>query len=225
MVSAIDICEVPIEEYYYEAFINFSSPPWSSAPPLIQGVLLPIEHINEPIDISNLLEKAAKDPSLLSPYELNLLCGKVLINNFFLDFKFINFSEPFDQLFAYGVQILNIKHHSAEKLLQFICKLISSKKHKILSSELGKLDDLVSKLFSLATFKHLTIEEGDVVTDILNHIWEAAKELKEFGEMNGQIIPGPEDFVPGTIIDPKDVEGYRNIFGQVSDFKDFGAPL
>lgn len=219
---AIAISGVPIQEHYYVDSGHFTSPPWDGDPSLIQMVLLPKNHMEESIDISNLLEKAVRNPNLLSSYELSLLNENDSRYNT-PHLKFVNFSKPFDRLFAYGTRIMNIKHPVAKDLLRLICILRLSKEHKSLSRELGKLEDSISSYYEMSTLNFLADEKEDTVTNALRYIWQIAKEIKfDFGEIDEQVIPEPDDFVSGTINLDKDI--YEKIWNK-KNFKDFGEPL
>jgi hypothetical protein len=208
--GAIGISNVIIKQSYNEIYAQFIQPPWDGNPPLIQMVLVQDEDRRELINKEDLFERCFHNPMSLDSYEISALNGHISdLSMRGYDVKFINFSKPFDNLFAYGPRIINANHPSGRDLLRFICCIKSRKIGEKLSKDaLGKLDDSIRKFFghSLHYISEL-IESGYLAEPRkdtnaeLNNIWRAAREAKIFSlEDIEDAVPDIDDFIPGTII-------------------------
>jgi len=233
--GAIEISKTPVEKYYHEASVRFVRPPWEGDPPLVQGISLHKETSSNQISSEILYEKAFDNPASLDSYELFLL-NKFLLHESYSSrskSKFINFSKPFNELFAYGSKIINIEHPAGQELLKLFCAPKIFKLNANLSSNLlGKLEDTIMNYLSIGSYLRsdtlkidYLIRDGDIIVNALNQICQAAKEAKLYNVRElEEVMPGLEDFVPGTIIDSDEV------YHKIEDFdkgkiKEFGEPI
>jgi hypothetical protein len=120
-----------------------------------------------PINEENLLEKGIENPKSLDSHELFELNNYINDNAHYEYYvKFINFSKPYDKLFAYGPNIINIKHPSGQDLLRFICYTIYKKLWENVSKEsLGKLEDSIRVFLENSVQDYSQIVDFDYLTE------------------------------------------------------------
>lgn len=142
------LCDVPLKESFFLGKICFLEPPWEGNPPLLQKILFPIGNTNDSKSIEDILEIASKEPIKLTAYEvhrLNCYFQRGGLFNELLLSEAIEFPHPFDKSFAFGSDIINIKHPGGESLFRFRAALELAKIRKNLPAEqLGKLIDSLS---------------------------------------------------------------------------------
>lgn len=148
---------------------------------------------NERPEIEIVLERTIENPTLLNPVERETL-HKILykISSYFP--RFAEFSPPFNQFFAYGRNMLNLKHPVTQALLRFGALLELSKMRKTIPKDrIGHLQDAIAKFLE-------EFHRRDS-SDSLRRLWSLAQEAQLFdvGEIDDLVL-APEDFVPGTFV-------------------------
>lgn len=221
--------QFPVEESHYFAAIRFLRPPWEGDPSLLQKIWLPKEIPEELPDVEALLEKTIEDPTVLNPIERALL-HKTLPDQIRYHFpEAIEFPKPFEQSLAYGWEVLNSKHPVTLELLRFIATFELSKRRRTLSQDrLGQFEDALDSLFYYPRCPlGLTMEQ---FSSALRRIWLLAREVQVFDVHETDLVPAPEEFVPGTIVvfdqDSRRVESLSDIdLRSIGDIRPFGQPL
>lgn len=231
--EAGNLWRFPVEESHRFAAIRFLHPPWESEPPLLQRIWLPMEIPEELSDIESVLGKKAEDPTLLNSVERILLYDyyekrslwQILFGLRHQPFEAIEFPKPFEQSFAYGWELLNLEHPVAQALLRFEAALELSKMRKILpEDQLGHLQDALNLVQHGRLFWNW--EEW---SNALRRLWSLAREVQLFdiSEIE-ELVPAPEEFVPGTIIFNQDshrLEDLREKLMELVNVRPFGRPL
>lgn len=179
-------------------------------------------------DIEAVLEKAVRDPTLLNSVERALLYRTLSDPSYRLP-EAIEFTQPFEQSFAYGGELLNLKHPVTQALLRFVAAFELSKRCRTLPKDrLGHLEDalaFVSRVFSLS------LRYGDAgetlweqLPDTLRRLWSLAREVQlfEVGEIE-DLVPTPEEFVPGTV--GKEASKLERKLAKLESIRPFGQPL
>ncbi|MFZ3148647.1 MAG: ATP-binding protein [Methanothrix sp.] len=233
-MGGIQISNELVKQSFYEAYAKFIHPPWEGNPPLIQSVLRKEENSREPISIEDLLERGFENPKSLELNELFLLNKHISrILGYGNEVTFINFSKPFDNLFAYGSKFINIKHPSGQDLLRFICCINSKKMSTKLSrGSLGKLEDSILNFLEGYLFYSSEIISSRYLIDnekninyALGKIWLAAKDAKISSLVELEdAVPEIDDFVPGTVCSEVDCKRFYDFYKN-KKIKNFGYDL
>lgn len=186
---AVGLCKLFVSKSYIFAAIRFLYPPWEGDPPLLQEIWL--KKIPEELpEIEIVLERAIENPTLLNAVEREILHEMVYLSRDFP--RFVEFPQSFDQFFAYGGEMLNLKHPVTQALLRFGASLKLSKMRKTIPEDrIGHLQDAIAEF--LGEFHRRDS------SDSLRHLWSLAQEAQLFdvGEIDDLVL-APEDFVPGT---------------------------
>ena len=184
-----------VNNLYHFGAIRFLHPPIGGFPPLLQKVWLRKDMSKENPEIEPLLEKIVENPALLNPEERKLLIHNRKYPVLSVIPEFIEFPNPFEQFFAYGTKMLNLKHPATQALLRFAASLALSKMRKTLpENRIGHLEDAI---FSFSNKFNMGM--GEDISDSLHKLWSLAQEEKSFeiGEIDNLVIRS-EDFIPGT---------------------------
>lgn len=207
-----------VKKFYRSGAIQFLNPPWDGNPPLLQNILFRKEVSEKGSEIEPVLEKTKKNPALLNPEERELLINELY--GFVRIPKFIEFPQPFEQFFAYGPMMLNIKHPVTQALLRFAASLKLSKIHGTLPKDrIGHLQDALNEF--LGELRYVSDERK--TSESLNKLWLLSREAQSFdiGEID-ELVISSIDFVPGTygLID------YQDFKKRLDDSSlPFGKPL
>ncbi|GAH48122.1 unnamed protein product, partial [marine sediment metagenome] len=144
--------------------------------------------------------------------------------------EIIEFPQPFEQSFAYGWELFNLKHPTTQALLQFLAALELSKRRRTLSEEqLGRLQDALDDLFAYEYYE----DEKDYQYDSANrfidlhNIFSLAREVQLFdiGKIE-DLAPTGEELVPGTIDKrPSNLETRLQERRWMRSIRTFGQPL
>ena len=148
--------------------IRFLSPISKNFPPLIQGVLSPVQIPKEildldfvelsyqfPRDISMLspgnlelikliFDKAYKNPSILNIVEIDFINQ---IKELEIRFDFTRFQSPYEQFFGYGLSKLNLNHPLGNALFQVYAWIALAKIQKLgPTDKIGSMQDILYKI-------------------------------------------------------------------------------
>jgi hypothetical protein len=192
--SAQGLWKPPIEEKYLPAAVRFLNPPWEGDPPLLQEIWAPM-HIPENLpDNEAILEKAVEDPAQLNPVEKSILLDEKILKRLP---KAIEFSKPFEQLFAYGSQAMNLKHPMTQALVRFAAVVELSKRRKILAREqIGHLED---GIYSLRRYFPSMKSEEERFSNALHHFLSLVREARLLDVARFKdLVLAQKEFVPGT---------------------------
>jgi len=176
-------------------------------------------------DINALLEKEADNPTLLNPVERVLLRERLF--RFYRFPEAIEFPPPFEKCFAYGWQLLNLKHPAAQALLRLGAAMELPKKRGTLpEDQLGHLRDALNLLPSHDS----PLSDWEEWSNALRRIWSLAREVQLFdvGEIE-DLVPAPEEFVPGTVVFDEDsrrmASNLELRLKEIVNIRQFGQPL
>ncbi len=187
--SAIELWRSSVSKSHTFAAVRFLHPPCEGDPPLLQKIWLKTRVQEERPEIETVLERTIKNPTLLNPVERELLNGTLSKVGYHLP-PFVEFLQPFEQFFAYGNEMLNLKHPVTQALLRFGASLTLSKMRKTIPEDcIGNLQDVSWKFL-------LELPDGDY-SDPLQRLWLLAQKAQLFdvGELNDLVLT-PDDFVP-----------------------------
>jgi hypothetical protein len=217
---------LPLAKAHRFAAIRFLRPPWEGDPPLLQRVWLPME-IPEELPIETILEKATEDPTLLNPVERALFY--VAFRNLAPAAEAIEFPQPFEQSFAYGSELLNLKHPVTQALLRFKAALELSRRRRTLPEDrLGHLDDALASATRELSKSYDEYTSGALLrerwSNALSRMLSLAREVQllDVGETEGLVL-GPEEFVPGTT--SRAASRLRERLARLESIRPFGQPL
>jgi len=210
----------PVEESHRFAAIRFLHPPWEGDPPLLQEIWLPMEIPEELSDVEAVLEEVVEDPTLLDPVERALVLWHILPDA-------VEFPQPFEQCFAYGGELLNLKHPVAQALLRLAAALeLSERRGTLPEDRIGNLQDALGAV-SLQ-LRH-GAGEGRLYDD-LRRMWSLVREVQLF-DVGEDLVLTPEEFVPGTVTFDQDrlrIVSRLSISKKLSEIisiRPFGQPL
>lgn len=209
---AIRISELPMLTSHALGVVRFLEPPWEDGPPLVQEVMLPIEKPKKLPDDEQILEKAVENPILLNQVE------RARFVKFLTRIpRIVEFSQPYQEYFAYGSEFLNLKHPITQTLIKITAYWeLAKRRGNLPKVQLGRLDDaLPSRYFFTKT--------GEILSRELSQIGLLAQEM-QLGDVHKALdmIPASEEFVPGTY------EEYYNSEEEMDNMKinhTFGKPL
>ncbi|MDF0589940.1 HD domain-containing protein [Candidatus Methanocrinis natronophilus] len=188
-LKASEIIEFPIHKSYFASSIKFNNPPWVGNPPLYQVELSPNEPLKENIDKFLLLEKAIQNPRSLTAFELNQLSEMTHT-------RVANFSKPFDNLFGYGRELMNINHPVVQELIRIFCSIdINDSLPEI---KRGEFNDLKYNLFNFGLTS--SSEKLKHINKNLNKIFLFCEKNSIMDYFATDILTLKyNDFVPGTL--------------------------
>ena len=192
-VAASAIIEFPLRKSHFSSSIKFNNPPWVGNPPLFQVGLSPNEKLEENIEKLQLFEKAIQNPRSFNAFELNQLSKMTYT-------RVANFSKPFDNLFGYGWELMNINHPVVQELIRIICSIDINE--SLPEIKRGEFNDL---RFNLFRFRSASGSENlKHINKNLNKIFLFCKKNKI---MDYFTIDIPKlkykDFIPGTLNERK----------------------
>ena len=223
------LCDVPLKKYFYLRKICFLEPPWEGNPPMLQRILYPIENTDGNKSIEDILEIAAEEPSKLTAYEVHQLNSYFQREGVFKELllaEAIEFPHPFSESFAFGGDLMNIKHPGGEALFRFRATLELAKIRKNLPAEqFGKLTD---SYMNFNNKKKAISICYDKFTSSMIRLLDLAEELKliDIGDIS-TIIPDLKDFIPGTLITYDGHKYYfeNNKLSNITNINFFGKVL
>ena len=219
LITVENLVQHFVNKFYDFVDIRFLHSPIEGCPPLLQKVWSRKKESNENPEIELLLKKTVDNPTLLNHEERRLL-----ISNIGSPFRnripeFIEFPNSFEQFFAYGNKMLNLKHPATQALLRFIASLALSKIRRTLpENRIGDLEDTL--LRCLENFDSFNRED---IPNSLHELWPLVQKAKlfEIGEIDNLVLEY-EDFVPGTL-DFIDIEEIKKNFSHIHP--QFGMPI
>lgn len=195
---AMSLAETPIDQLYYFDGIRFLESPRGDDAPIYQKVFIKRKGRAKLPDDGKILLKASKDPLKLNSAERSVLYEKYFSYKFGFSFpEFVNFPEPFDKVFGYGLDILNFSHLSVQLLVKCIAVLELNKRSKSLSGEwIGKLEDSLNALFR-SEYGRKSFER---FARDYEAFWALVNESKliEIKDIK-KLIPSHNEFVEGTV--------------------------
>lgn len=213
LTAACEVPLAPIEKCHRVAAARFLCPPWHVGPPLVQTVWLPREAGKKPPSIQAVLEKALENPALLDPLECRDL---FTLENIFP--RVVPFSQPFEQSFAYGWKLINLRHRCTQVLLSLLARLALARRSESMSEDrIRRFDDGVADL------RRWSCEfEPGLIIRCLQDILVLASDFKfmDIGEIKG-VLPTPDEFISGSFDEP----AARRRLAKGGRIRPFGRPL
>ncbi len=194
-----DLWQVLIEKSYSFSAIHFLHPPWLGDPPLFQKIWSKKEMPERFLEVETVLKKAIQDPTQLNPEEIKIFLERMeelkQTRNFRLP-DFVEFPQPFEHSFAYGVKIFNLKHPVTQALVKFVASLDLAKKQKNLSEDsIGHLEDSLRIFIDTINFPYAMCygkytKAFSNFLRSLNIIWSAVQKVQLFdiGEIDDLAI-------------------------------------
>ncbi len=136
--------------------------------------------------------------------------------------KAIEFSKPFEQLFAYGKEGMNLRHPMTQALVRFAAVVELSKRRKILTrKQIGHLED---GIYSLSRHFPFMKSEEEGFSNALYHFLSLVREARLLDVDRFKVlVPAQEEFVPGTA-DMRSRDLIERLRKTVS-VKPFGEPM
>lgn len=191
MTGIFNLCRFIIDKTYRLYAIRFLSPPFEGDPPLLQKILHKKETSEEVQDLKIILEKTIENPTMLNFAEIEELQQ---ILNFH---HFVEFPSPFEHYFAYGSEMLNLKHPITKALLQINASLKLSKINETLPKDtIGQIEDQLMKCMGHIKFFKLEVDE---LIKSLPHLWlKSNNVLFNVGDIDNLVLTS-SDFIPGTV--------------------------
>lgn len=192
IIRAGEMGQFFIREFYRFEAIRFLHPPWKGYPPLLQRIWRRKTVSEDVLDIQKVLEKASENPTLLNHEEWELFFNDKNIRGSIP--RIIEFTHPFEQAFAYGDRLLNLKHPVTQALIRFVALLKLSEMNKNLPDDrIGYLDDALKESIDSIRYGGF---KGRKIPDIFNNLWSLARETKlfEIGEID-KLALTPADFI------------------------------
>ena len=196
---ALNLLHFFIEKFYHADSIRFLHPDSTKKPPIYQEIWMKTEASEEVIrDEEELLMKAIETPNLLNSTERARLKKVFPYQNGFPEF--VNFEEPFEQAFGYGLEILNFNHPTIQVLIQYQAFLELTARRKTLEDDrIGYMKDIFSDHFTGYYGEEYDLKQ---FSDGLRKILSIAQEYRLFDIDNiEKLIPTPDEFVPGTVFE------------------------
>jgi hypothetical protein len=136
----------PVDECHVWSSIRFLRAPFDEWPPIVERLKSPKRTPEKLLELEQLLEKAIEDPIKLEPEERYEL-GKQVMRRYPLFARVIEFPRPFEESFAYGWELFNLRHPIVQALVKLIASVELSRMHKNLAPEIiGQLDDALGHL-------------------------------------------------------------------------------
>ena len=191
MKSIFNLCEFIIDKTYRLYSIRFLNSPWEGDPPLLQKILHKKETSEEVQDPKIILQKTIENPTTLNFAEIEQL-QRIL--NFD---PFVEFPPPFEHYFAYGGEMLNLKHPITKVLLQINASLKLSKIDKTLPKDtIGQIEDQFMKCMKHINFYRINVDDFIKSLPIL---WSKSNEvLFNVGDIDNLVLTS-SDFIPGAV--------------------------
>ncbi|MBI2906979.1 MAG: ATP-binding protein [Chloroflexi bacterium] len=220
--GAFALQSTKLEEYDW-ARVRFLRPPWAGGPPLLQYVLVAREAENTGWNWEDLLQKACRDPALLTPMDLRLLqflSGHGLSAAFpptlnddtlltvrdLRNWRFAShrglpsvaeFSSPFAGFFAYGNEVWNLKHPLTRVLLRLRAGSLLSRLQRTLSAgAIGRMEDAFASLFCADDARQFYREWPAQLRNLCLVACEVG--LCGAAEVSGAILK-PDDIILGSL--------------------------
>lgn len=234
--SATQIIELAIKHSHHLTSIEFIEPPYQQFPPMVQKKYIPnkgrsveiknpriFQRLFNKYGVLSVAKKAREYPERLSLDEKRYLIHFISIPalskiNMRFPFKDVTiFSEPYENLFAYGDEFLNANHRITLKLIQLIGSIVTNQNIQPIDEEsLGKINDVINNLNDFQSLNNFT--------DNFTKLWTLSKELNLlYVEPLSEFIPSKDDFIPKTFAKdpfsslkeiPKD-EPINPLFGKI----------
>jgi hypothetical protein len=221
--AALQECERMFWIAAQDAFIvdecRFVSAPWGGNPPLLQFVCRRGQVHEEPTQ-EEVLEKASADPAALTPVERTVLLWELSEAGSFLARQCMYFTPPFAECFAYGTNVLNLSHPATIQLLRVGAALLLSERCRSLPpGRLGALQDTLDVVWrSLGR----AVTSPNEWSQAMRALWVAAREERLLAREDVKdLVPRPEEFVPGT----ERLAVLEREFENMDNIPDFGLPL
>lgn len=198
--QAAALWRFPVEEQYTLSHVRFLSPPWDGDPPLIVKVLSPKSAIQQGFTDEALLEQVVGNPADLGALQLASLhegtIGGWLGLGAMPDAA--RFPAPYEHSFAYGSDVLNLRHPAAVFLLRFVAALEFHTRRRALPADvLTAASDAVRRAFD-AIPVHRRRHEGwlhEAMRELVG--LSSVLALPEIPNLD-DILVAADDFVPGT---------------------------
>lgn len=191
--------QVPVTQSYVPGAVGFVRPPWDGEPPLFQEVWVPT--IGPGLrDMEAVLQKAAEDPTSLSPFERQSLRRLPFRRRLFTLPRALEFLEPFDESFAYGGEVLNTSHPVTQAIEQLSARLELAHRRGLLpADQLGRLEDALRDVVSCLPSLDFDFSRQEW-SAALRRLWSLAveAELTDVSDPD-ELVPKVEEFVPGSV--------------------------
>jgi hypothetical protein len=199
--QAARLWPLPLAEGHCLGSIRFVTAPWGGNPPLLEMIQVPVRVSVDTVLTDRVLEQAVADPTSLSREQWALLPGQLFRGARLGQMPdAIDFPPPFEESFAYGGEMLNLRHPAAQSLVRFAAALELAERRRALPKDLlGRLDDALQHVLSATTGSHF-IFDWDDFSAAMHAVWDLAGdlELDDFGKL-GDLLSGPEIFVPRSV--------------------------
>ena len=191
MKGVFNLSRFIIDKTYRLYAIRFLSPPWEGDPPLLQKILHKRETSEEVQDPKVILEKTIENPTMLNFAEIDELQRILKFH------RFVEFPPPFEHYFAYGGEMLNLKHPITKALLQINASLELSKINETLPKDIiGQIEDQLMKCMEYINYFNFEVDE---LIKSLPQLWLKSNEvLFDVGDIDNLVLTS-SDFIPGTV--------------------------
>jgi len=197
---AAALWQFPVKEQYTLSGVRFLNPPWDGDPPLVAKVLSPKSETQEGLGDEALLEQVVHNPADLGALQLESLHHRTIAGSLRLGSipDGATFPAPYEDRFAYGSEVLNLRHPAAVFLLRFVAALELHGRRGVLGANvLAGASDAIRRAFGALPVHRRRHEAW---------LHEAMRELVGLSPALAlPEIPNPEDilvtaddFVPGT---------------------------
>lgn len=200
--SIKSICQMPIIQYFQMKSVRFINSPFDEQLPLLQEVWSRKVNIDYIVDKEFVLKKAFDNPLRLTDDERAFILNRVSYKYDYNIPQIIEFNEPFNEYFAYGLSTINFLHPIGQVLVRAIAFLELEKLNPNISLEqLGCLIDCF-KESKISSYDKCSYDDYIIS---MKQIWSKIYDLRlfEIGRIE-KLVPYFEEFIPGTIIKNKE---------------------
>lgn len=174
---------------------RFLSGPWGNEPPLLQWCWRPIDE-REPPAVEDVLEKATRDPTALSPLEARVLRSYLADEDPFLTLRWAEFPAPFDKYFGYAHRVVNVTHPATLALVRLMAAIgLARARRTVLPEGLGELTDAFHEAMRMMGSALAAPGQWSRAVEAL---WSTARQYALLDPTAADHpVPGPDEFVPG----------------------------
>jgi hypothetical protein len=194
--KSFDFSGLILKKEYACSEIVFLHPPKDQDPPLIQKIYRKNTKTKKGTTLESILETASENPQLLKSDEISLI-NKNRNRKYSLNLPEVyNFQGSLSDYFAFGWDVLNLKHPITQKLIQIQIQL----RQKVLTEKdsiiYGKINDQIAKLRNVSYFYGQNDEDAK---NILNGILELSTQLDRISEAELEKLSSMEKvFIPNS---------------------------
>ena len=186
---------VAAQDSYISDGCRFLSGPWGNEPPVLQWFWRPVDGQETPA-VEDVLERAARDPTGLSPMERRVLWWELQEEYPFLLIGWAEFPAPFDKYFGYAYHILNVSHPATLALVRLMAAMrLARARRTLLPERIGELTDALDEAMRMMGS---ALAAPGKWSRALEAVWSTAR---QYGLLDPAAadhpVPGPDEFVPG----------------------------